>query len=81
MADIEGAGKTPDRPDQSVSALPKLVTPAEVAAMLHTTTAALSQDRYLGQGIPYVKHGRKVLYRWEDLHSYLAANTVNPGAA
>lgn len=63
------------------TALPNLATPAEVAAEMHTTVAALSQDRYLGRGIPYIKHGRKVLYRWDDVCAYLAANTVNPGAA
>lgn len=60
---------------------PPLATPAVVASYIHTTVASLAQDRYLGRGIPYVKHGRKVLYRWEDVHAYLAANTVNPGAA
>lgn len=58
-----------------------LATPAEVASALHTTIAALSQDRYLGQGVPYIKHGRKVLYRWTDVRDYLAANTVIPGGA
>ncbi|WP_431840295.1 helix-turn-helix domain-containing protein [Gordonia hongkongensis] len=61
--------------------LPRLATPIEVAELLHTSTAALSQDRYLGRGLPYVKHGRKVLYQWSDVQAYLAANTVNPGAA
>ncbi len=60
---------------------PEMATPPEVAEYLHTTPAALAQDRYLGRGVPYVKHGRKVLYRWSDVHAYLAANTVNPGAA
>lgn len=55
-----------------------LGTPAEVAEALHTSPASLAQDRYLGRGIPYVKHGRKVLYRWADVHAYLDANTVNP---
>lgn len=60
---------------------PTVGTPQEVADFMHTTPAALSQDRYLGRGIPYVKHGRKVLYKWSDVHAYLEANTVNPGAA
>ena len=58
-----------------------LATPDEVADYLHNTTAQLNQDRYHRRGIPYIKHGRKVLYRWEDVHAYLSANTVNPGAA
>ncbi len=55
-----------------------LGTPAQVATFMHTTTAALAQDRYHRRGIPYVKHGRKVLYRWTDVYAYLEANTVNP---
>ncbi|WP_372452503.1 DNA-binding protein [Gordonia sihwensis] len=61
--------------------LDDLATPPQVAEVLHTTTSALAQDRYLGRGIPYIKHGRKVLYRWPDVEAYLAANTVIPGGA
>lgn len=61
--------------------VPAIATPAEVADYLQTTEAKLSQDRYLNRGIPYVKHGRRVLYRWSDVHTYLDNNTVNPGAA
>ncbi|OPX17038.1 DNA-binding protein [Gordonia sp. i37] len=60
---------------------PDIATPTQVAEFLHTTTAALAQDRYHNRGIAYVKHGRKVLYRWADVHLYLEANTINPGAA
>lgn len=59
----------------------ELGLPAEVAQYMHTTEANLAQDRYLGRGIPYVKHGRRVLYRWSDVEEYVAANTVKPGAA
>ncbi|TYQ02035.1 UNVERIFIED_ORG: hypothetical protein L601_000800000490 [Gordonia westfalica J30] len=55
-----------------------LATPDEVAEYLHTTPATLSQDRYHHRGVPYIKHGRKVLYRWSDVYAYLEANTVNP---
>ncbi|WP_347957939.1 DNA-binding protein [Gordonia aichiensis] len=58
-----------------------LATPKEVAEAMHTTTSALAQDRYLGRGIPYIKHGRKVLYRWSDVDAYITANTVVPGGA
>lgn len=61
--------------------LPEMGTPAEVAEFMRTTTDALSQDRYLGRGIPYVKHGKRVLYRWDDVRAYLAAHRVDPGAA
>lgn len=59
----------------------ELATPAQVAEFLHTTVASLSQDRYKRVGVPYIKHGSRILYRWSDVHAYLAANTVNPGAA
>lgn len=55
--------------------------PGEVARYMHTSEAKLAQDRYLGRGIPYVKHGRRVLYRWADVLAYVEANTINPGAA
>ncbi|SIR98461.1 hypothetical protein SAMN05445060_1969 [Williamsia sterculiae] len=61
--------------------LPELATPPQVAEYLHTSVAALSQDRYHHTGIPYVKYGRRVLYRWADVQAYVDSNTVDPGAA
>ncbi|WP_327201030.1 DNA-binding protein [Williamsia sterculiae] len=52
-----------------------------MAEYLHTSVAALSQDRYHHTGIPYVKYGRRVLYRWADVQAYVDSNTVDPGAA
>jgi hypothetical protein len=37
--------------------VPPLGTPAEVATYLHTTTAALAQDRYKGTGPKFIKRG------------------------
>jgi len=56
-------------------------TPAQVAELLHTTTASLANDRYLRKGLPYVKHGSRVLYRACDIDAYLDAHTVTPGGA
>ncbi|WP_205873467.1 DNA-binding protein [Mycobacterium camsae] len=56
--------------------LPSLATPQQVAEALHTTAARLAQDRYRGTGPRFIKHGRRVLYRWTDVHAYLDANTV-----
>ncbi|MEU7628666.1 helix-turn-helix domain-containing protein [Nocardia sp. NPDC049220] len=63
-----------------------LATPAEVATYLRTTTARLANDRYHGVGIPYVKYGRNVLYRWQDIRDWIERNTLcgtadRPGAA
>lgn len=54
--------------------LPTLVTPAEVAEYLHTTTASLSQDRYWGTGSKLIKRGSRVLYRWSDVLEWLDRN-------
>lgn len=69
-----------NRLDDEPRAAADLVRPAELAEFLHTTTNALAQERYLGRGIPYTKHGSRVLYRWADVHAYLDANRVTPGA-
>lgn len=63
-----------------------LATPHEVAEYLHTTTASLAQQRYRGNGIPFVKNGRKVLYRWSDVEAYIESRLMTrtddrPGAA
>ena len=53
-----------------------LATPDEVAAYLRTTTAKLAQDRYRGIGPRFVKHGRRVIYRWDDVLAFVDANTL-----
>lgn len=56
---------------------PELASAAEVAELLHTSEAGLAQLRYRGTGPKFVKvGGRKVLYRWSDVHEYLNANTM-----
>ena len=55
--------------------LPALATPTEVAEYLHTTTAALAQDRYKGTGPKFIKRGSRVLYGWRDVLEWLDRNT------
>lgn len=55
---------------------PTVATTEEVAKYLHQSEASLAQDRYRGIGPKFIKHGRRVLYRWEDVYAYLDANTV-----
>jgi hypothetical protein len=57
--------------------LPALAVPAEVAEYLHTTTAALAQDRYKGTGPKFIERGRRVLYRWSDVVEWLDHNTIH----
>lgn len=57
-----------------------LVLPPQLAQFLHTTEAVLAQTRFRGKGIPYVRVGRRILYRVKDIRAYLDANTEVPGS-
>lgn len=62
--------------------LPALMTTAEVATFIRASKQSLDQDRYLGRGLPYVRIGRKIRYRREEVLKYLDANTFGgPDAA
>lgn len=55
-----------------------LATPVEVAEFLRTNTTKLTQDRHRGIGPKFVKHGRRVLYRWADVYAFIDSNIVEP---
>ncbi|OMC05987.1 hypothetical protein A5735_04855 [Mycolicibacter heraklionensis] len=74
MASIAVTQKIPFNEPEAV------VVPAQLAVFLHTTEQVLAQDRYRGRGIPYVRYGRRILYRVKDIQSYLDANTHEMGA-
>lgn len=57
--------------------LPDTASPEEVAKVLLTTEAGLSQLRYRGKGPKFIKVGHRVIYRWSDVYAYLDANTMN----
>ncbi|MYR07459.1 DNA-binding protein [Gordonia sp. SID5947] len=57
-------------------AIDNLATAEEVAEYLRTSKAQLAQDRYRGIGPKFVKHGRRVLYRWTDVYAWTEANTM-----
>lgn len=63
-----------------VDVLPPVATSRQVAAVIGTSEAALSQERYQHKGIPYTKIGRRVRYLRSDVIEFLAANRVE-GAA
>lgn len=56
--------------------LPPVMTPSDLADVMHTTINSLAQDRYLGRGIPFVKFGKRVRYLRDDVLGYLTANRV-----
>lgn len=53
-----------------------LGTPADIAAYLHTSISALAMLRHRSTGPPYIKAGRRVLYRWGDVREWLNRNTM-----
>ncbi|BCP05626.1 helix-turn-helix domain-containing protein [Mycobacterium paraintracellulare] len=59
-----------------MSDLPKLLTPRELADMLTVSEETLAQNRYLGQGIPFIKVGKRVRYQLADVVTYLENQRV-----
>lgn len=57
-----------------LDSLPPLLTPAELADLMRTTTNSLAQDRYLGRGVPFIKNGKRVLYARTAVLDYLERN-------
>ena len=61
-----------------------LLDEKQAAALLRVTTKALQGWRYRGGGPPFVKAGRCVRYRLEDLQAFVLAalrsSTSDPGS-
>lgn len=58
---------------------PLAVDTNTAANLLNSTNSSLEKDRAIGHmGVPYVKAGRRVLYRLADLDSWLTANRIVP---
>ena len=70
-----------DRRNKMAGDMDRLLTPAELAEYMHTTVGKLAQDRHHRRGVPFVKNGHRVFYRWSAVDKYLDDNTFRPGAA
>ena len=67
--------------DDYLSVKPLAVDPNEAAALLSSTYSSLEKDRANGHmGVPYVKAGRRVIYRLDDLDKWLTANRIVPSS-
>lgn len=54
----------------------KYVDERAVSQITGRALATLRNDRYVGQGIPYVKMGRSVRYRLDDVINYMESHKV-----
>ena len=52
------------------------LTEADVAEMTKLSLSGLRNGRYLGKGIPYIKIGRSVRYKLEDVISFMDSRRV-----
>ena len=58
---------------------PLAVDSKTAANLLNSTNSSLEKDRATGHmGVPYVKAGRRVIYRLADLDEWLKANQITP---
>jgi hypothetical protein len=64
-----------------LTACPPIMTAAQLSPHITLSEGALAQDRYRGEGIPFVKMGRRVRYLRADVARYLMANRSTPGGA
>lgn len=54
----------------------KYVDERAVSQITGRALATLRNDRYVGRGIPYVKMGRSVRYRLDDVINYMESHKV-----
>ena len=60
---------------------PLAVDSITAANLLNSTNSSLEKDRATGHlGVPYVRAGRRVVYRLEDLDAWLTANRIMPSS-
>lgn len=65
-----------DKHRNQEDALPRLLSPDELAERHQCSTAHLANQRWRGTGVPYIKIGRRIGYRWSDVLAHEDANMV-----
>jgi hypothetical protein len=61
--------------EKSSSAIPVLLSPKEAARELHCSVSFLAKKRMTGDGPPFIKRGRTVLYAEPALVQWLKSQT------
>lgn len=57
--------------DDADTGKPLFLTPDEVADRLRLSSRTVASWRYTGNGPPFMRLGRRVLYRWQDVDNWL----------
>lgn len=57
---------------------PEYLTETELSKLIKRSVPTLRKDRHFGQGLPYIKNGRQVLYIREHVDEYLLGKLVVP---
>ena len=58
---------------------PLAVDTKTAADLLNSTNSSLEKDRATGHmGVPYIKAGRRVIYRLAELDEWLKVNQITP---
>jgi excisionase family DNA binding protein len=67
-------------PEPTTDAPPDLLTITEAAELLRAPVATLRYWRHLGTGPAGFRLGRRVLYRRDDLHAWIATQQERDGS-
>lgn len=59
----------------------KLLKEKEVSKVTRRAVQTLRNDRHHGRGIPYIKNGRSVLYRLDDVLDYINVRRISTSDA
>ena len=60
---------------------PIFITEQEAARIIRRAVQSLRNDRNLGRGAPYYKHGRSVRYFKPELYRYMLRTRIEPRRA
>ena len=56
----------------------RFINESQVSGITGLSVQTLRNWRFLGKGIPYVKAGRSVRYKYQDVISYMDARKILP---
>ena len=54
----------------------KYITEKEVAEITGRALSTLRNERFLGKGIPYIKIGKSVRYKYEDVIEFMESRMI-----